>query len=77
MLRVRIVIHFQKKKLVSKIRHRLEYVKLVLKSFKTAVINILKNLKENINKMIKRMEHIRIKWKLQRQKMKYLKYKNY
>ena len=77
MWRVRIVIHFQKKKLVSKIRHRLEYVKLVLNSFKTAVINILKNLKENINKMIKRMEDIRIKWKLQRQKMKYLKYKNY
>ena len=68
---------FWEKKSVSKIRHRLECVKLALKSFKTAVINILKNLKENINKMIKRMEDIRIKWKLQRQKMKYLKNKNY
>lgn len=63
MWRVRIVIHFQKKKSVSKIRRRLECVKLALKSFKTPVINILKNLKENINKMIKRTEDIRIKWK--------------
>lgn len=39
---------FWEKKSVSKIRHRLECVKLALKSFKTAVINILKNLKENI-----------------------------